>query len=138
MIRFIGVTLAMAIVGGCASIPGGDSDRSYYGTVEKTMPITRPGQGGSPALYMFGLIGGLVNAALSGEGKTNFYLVNADGGQVSAQSDERFAIGDCVEVIPAKSAPAGRSFAYGDARVTASRRCGTSANAPEKQQDASN
>jgi hypothetical protein len=137
MIRFVGVTVAVAFLGGCASIPGPDSGRSYYGTVEKTMPITRPGQGGSPALYMFGLIGGLVNAALS-EGKTNFYLVNADGGQVSAQSDERFAIGDCVEVIPAKSAPAGRSFAYGDARMTASQKCGTSASAPEKRQEASN
>ena len=88
---------------------GGDSEHSYYGTVERTMQITRPGQGGSPALYMFGLIGGLVNAALSGESKTNFYLVNA--GQVSAQSDERFGVGDCVEVIPAKSAQVGRSFA---------------------------
>ncbi|HKQ29089.1 MAG TPA: hypothetical protein VJT77_10855 [Burkholderiales bacterium] len=88
------------------------------------MQITRPGQGGSPALYMFGLIGGLVNAALSGEGKTNFYLVNAEGGQVSAQSDERFAVGDCVEVIPAKSAQVGRAFPYGDARVAASQKCG--------------
>ena len=129
MNRLACFTVALAMLAACASTGSNDSDRSYIGTVEKTSEVTKAGrQGGSPALYMFGLVGGLINAALSEPGKTNFYLVNLADGQASAQSDERFAVGDCVEIIAAKNAPGGRAFAYGDARITRSSKC---QNAPQ-------
>jgi hypothetical protein len=121
--------IAATMLAACASTPKDDTERSYVGTVEHTTEVTRPSQGGSPALYMFGLVGGLVNAALSNPKKTNLYVVKSSVGEVSAHSDERFAVGDCVEVIPAKGAPADLAYAYGKARVVRSNRCEPAAQA---------
>jgi hypothetical protein len=134
--RMMCFCVAATLLAACASTPTSTTERRYVGTVEKTMEVTRPRQGGSPALYMFGLVGGLVNAALSNPKKTNLYVVKSDAGEVSAHSDERFAVGDCVEIIAAKGAPAGLAYAYGNARVVASSQCapqgGTNENASEK------
>src|SRR5688572_10118091 len=115
--------VAATLLAACASTPTNNTERTYVGTVEKTSEVTRPNQGGSPALYMFGLVGGLINAALSTPKKTNLYVVKSDAGEVSAHSDERFAVGDCVEIITAKAAPAAPAYAYGMARVVPSRQC---------------
>jgi hypothetical protein len=122
--RTICFSLAAAMLAACASTPTSTTtEQTYLGTVEKTSEVTRPNERGSPALYMFGLVGGLMNAALSKSKKTNLYVVKSEVGEVSAHSDERFAIGDCVQIIPAKGAPAGLAYAYGKARVVASSQC---------------
>jgi hypothetical protein len=114
---------AAILLAACASTPTSNPEQIYVGTVEKTSEVARPNQGGSPALYMFGLVGGLLNAALSPPKKTNLYVVKAGNGEVSAHSDERFAVGDCVEIVTARGAPATLTYAYGMARVAASTRC---------------
>ena len=127
--RVICFCVAATLLAACASTPTSNTERTYVGTVEKTSEVNRPNQGGSPALYMFGLVGGLLNAALSTPKKTNLYVVKSDAGDVSAHSDERFAVGDCVEIITVKTAPAGLSYAYGMARIVPSRQCAQVAQA---------
>jgi hypothetical protein len=121
--RKLGFSLAAILLAACSSTPTSNTERSYFGTVEKTTEATRPNERGSPALYMFGLVGGLMNAALSKPKKTNQYVVKSEVGELTAHSDERFAVGDCVQIIPAKDAPAGLAYAYGKARVVASSQC---------------
>ena len=117
------LSLAATLLAACASTPTTTTEHSYLGTVKETKEVTRPNERGSPALYMFGLVGGLMNAALSKPKKTNLYVVKSEVGEVSAHSDERFAIGDCVQIISVKGAPAGNAYAYGKARVVASSEC---------------
>lgn len=121
--RTLCFSLVAIMLAACASTPTSNNERSYLGTVQQATEVARPNQGGSPALYMFGLVGGLMNAALSNPKKTNLYVVKSDIGELSAHSDERFAVGDCVQIIGAKGALAGTAYAYGRARVVASSQC---------------
>ena len=55
--------------------------------------------------------------------ETNQYVVSTPNGQILAQSDEEFPVGECVEVIP-HGENLGPAFRYGEAQVVRSTNCG--------------
>jgi hypothetical protein len=111
--------LALVILSGCASM---DSERRFTGVVEKSQKITRAGES-SGALMGFGALGGLLHHATSSPTVTNFYRVRVGGETFSAQADEAYPLGACVDIIPSKGALTGRDYAYGQARLQASDKC---------------
>src|SRR5882672_6871398 len=117
------VLLAVLVLGGCASMGDNDGDRHFVGTVEQSQKISRAGEP-SGALMAFGAIGGLLHHAASGPTPTNLYRVRVSDEIFTAQSDDEYAPGTCIEIIPAKDAFVGRSYAYGQARLVASDKCG--------------
>jgi len=117
------VLLAVLVLGGCASMGANDGDRHFVGTVEQSQKISRAGEP-SGALMAFGAIGGLLHHAASGPTPTNLYRVRVSDEIFTAQSDDEYAPGTCIEIIPAKDAFVGRSYAYGQARLVASDKCG--------------
>ena len=55
---------------------------------------------------------------------TRLYIIKTGSEElVTAQVDEDFTIGECVEVIPRKNETAAITFSYGRARVIASNKC---------------
>jgi hypothetical protein len=95
---------------------------SHTGTIRKAEKISRP-SGGSAALYAFGALGGIMNAALQGPTKTlNVYTVKASNGYISIQTAEEFAVGDCVR-IEALNGWSSQRYHDGEAKIEKSRMC---------------
>ena len=117
------ITIGLGVVGfsGCAS-GSYDGDRRFTGVVERSQKISRAGEP-SGLLMGFGAIGGLMHHAASGSTPTNLYQVRVAGEIFTAQTDEDFAVGSCVDIIPAKDAFVGRAYAYGQARLVTSAKC---------------
>jgi membrane protein implicated in regulation of membrane protease activity len=122
MRSFFSAVVAVLVLDGCASMGVNDGDRRFVGTVEQSQKTSRAGEP-SGALMAFGAIGGLLHHAASGPTATNLYRVSVSGEIFTAQSDDEFAPGTCVEIIPAKDAFVGRAYAYGQARLVASDKC---------------
>ena len=97
-----------------------DSARRYVGTVAQTFKISRPRDGLS-ALHRLGKVGELMNGALTASAETNRYIVRTPTGNLSVASDESYANGDCVVVVPEEGAIDDGAYDYGEARVE---RCG--------------
>ena len=56
--------------------------------------------------------------------ETMQYVVRTPTGQIIAQSDDQFSVGECVEVVPHADAP-GPAFRYGQAQIIKSEKCTT-------------
>ena len=126
MKRFCSVMLAVSALNGCGSMGVYDGDRRFTGVIERSQKITRAGEP-SGVLMVFGAIGGLLHHAAGGSTPTNLYFVRVSGETFTAQVDEEYAAGTCVEIIPGKDTIVGRSYAYGQARLIASDQCGHAA-----------
>jgi hypothetical protein len=50
-------------------------------------------------------------------------VVRTPTGQMMAQSDEAFAVGECVEIVPESDRASGPAFRYGEARLLRSDSC---------------
>ena|SRR2546425_8909030 len=124
MIRF-GWLAILALAAACAPIkPATEkADRGYAGMVQKVFRITRQGQD-LPGVQLLGKYGEVFGPALRQSTETHQYVVRTPTGQIIAQSDEEFFVGDCVEVLPQGDAP-GPAFRYGHARVVKSDKCTT-------------
>ena len=111
----------------CASTPadrpaGGPSvDSRYSGTVQKVLRVVRQGAD-VPGMKFLGKVGNVLGPALRHNAETHQYVVRTPTGQIIAQSDSEFAVGDCVQVIPSAQA-SGPAFRYGEADVVRSERC---------------
>jgi hypothetical protein len=126
MVRTIcSVGFLCCVLAGCASLDTDDSSARSIGVIEQVSQVSRAGS--APGVLMaFGLIGGLLHHAAGQPTPTNLYIVRVGKERrITVQVDDTFARGDCVEVIPRKGAISGDAYAYGDARLVASERCGS-------------
>lgn len=96
--------------------------RAYAGTVQKVFRVVRQGAD-LPGTSFFGKAGAALSSKLRKNGETHQYVVSTPKGQIMAQSDEEFPVGECVQVIP-QGDSAGPAFRYGEARVIRSQSCG--------------
>jgi hypothetical protein len=121
MVRF--AWLAFAALVACTSAPqeSASPQHGYAGTVEKVLRVVRQGPK-LPGTELFGKLGSALGAAFRQNVETLQYIVRTPSGQITAQTDEEFAPGDCVEVIP-QTGRSGPAFRYGEARVVRSQRC---------------
>ena len=123
MSRFAWVAI-VAMLAACAPMQGDKSgpDRGYAGIVKKVFQITRQGAD-LPGMRLLGKLGGVLGPALRQSSETRQYVVGTATGQITAQSDDEFFVGDCVEVIPQADAPSGPAFRHGQAQVVKSDKC---------------
>jgi hypothetical protein len=98
------------------------ADRGRYaGTVQKILRVVRQGAE-LPGLRFLGKGASVLGPALRQNGETLQYVVRTPAGNVIAQSDDEFAVGECVAVIPRAEAT-GPAFRYGDAELVRSESC---------------
>jgi hypothetical protein len=97
------------------------AEGGYTGTVQKVLRVVRRGSD-VPGIGLLGSAGRVLGSALRRNAETHQYVVRTPKGQVIAQSDEEFPVGECVEVIPEASRP-GPAFRYGEATVVRSESC---------------
>jgi hypothetical protein len=130
MIRF-GWLAIPALVAACApmqpakeKVERGAVERGgYAGMVQKVFRVTRQGRD-VPGIRLLGKYEEVFAPALRQSSETHQYVVRTATGQIIAQSDEEFGVGDCVEVIPQGDVP-GPAFRYGQAQVVKSDKCTT-------------
>jgi hypothetical protein len=119
MIRF--AWLALPALAACAVMPveKGKAEGGYAGTVQKVLRVVRQGPD-LPGMRLLGQVGDLLAPALRQNAETHQYIVRTPSGQITAQSDEEFPVGECVEVIP-RTDRSGPAFRHGEATVVACR-----------------
>jgi hypothetical protein len=98
-------------------------ERGFAGVVQKAYPVTLQGKD-LPGIRFLGRVGTLLAPKLRHSSETNQYVVRIPTGQIMAQSDEEFAVGECVEVIP-QSDGAGPAYRRSEAKVVKSNSCTT-------------
>src|SRR4051794_35823432 len=119
--------LVLLPLAACASVPAGrpagepSVDARYSGTVQKVMRVVRQGTD-VPGMKLLGKVGNVLGPHLRQNTETHQYVVRTPTGQIIAQSDDEFAVGDCVQVIPRAQA-SGPAFRYGEAEIMRSERC---------------
>ena len=118
--------LSLLLLAACASAPADKSDKSsdragYAGTVQKVLRVVRQGAD-LPGMSLLGKWEGVLRPALRKNSETLQYVVRTPAGQIMAQSDQEFSVGDCVQVIPGPKA-FGPAFRYGEAEVVRSESC---------------
>src|SRR4030095_10226438 len=95
--------------------------QGYQGTVQKVFRVVRQGAD-LPGMSFFGKAEAALLSKLRKNGETHQYVVRTPKGQIIAQSDEEFPVGECVQVIP-QGDSAGPAFRYGEAEVVRSESC---------------
>jgi hypothetical protein len=125
VIRF--ACLVLLPLAACVSTPAGrpagepSVDSRYSGTVQKVLLVVRQGAE-LPGMKLLGKVGGVLGPALRQKTETRQYVVRTPTGQIMAQSDSEFSVGDCVQVIPGPQA-SGPAFRYGEAEMVRSEGC---------------
>ena len=95
--------------------------QGYQGTVQNVFRLVRQGAE-LPGASFFGKAEAALLSKLRQNGETHQYVVSTPKGQILAQSDEEFPVGECVQVIP-QGDRAGPAFRYGEAEIVRSERC---------------
>jgi len=120
--------LSLLLLAACAGAPTDrspadkSSDRvGYAGTVQKVLRVVRQGAD-LPGMSLLGKWESVLKPALRKNSETLQYVVRTPTGQIMAQSDREFSVGDCVQVIPGPKA-SGPAFRYGEAEVVRSESC---------------
>ena len=121
MFRF--AWLALLAVVACSSMKNEVASvrQGYEGKVQKVFRVVRQGAD-LPGMSFFGKSGAALASKLRQNGETHQYVVSTPKGQIIAQSDEEFPVGECVQVIP-QGDSAGPAFRYGEAEIVRSERC---------------
>jgi hypothetical protein len=121
MFRF--AWLALLALVACSSMKNEVASvrQGYAGKVQKVFRVVRQG-GDLPGMSFFGKSGAALASKLRKNGETHQYVVSTPRGQIIAQSDEEFPVGECVQVIP-QGDSAGPAFRYGEAEIVRSERC---------------
>jgi len=130
-VRCVVFAMGSAAIAGCLSSGIHDGDFRFVGVVERTQKVNRTG---APAgvLGELGMVGDFIHRAGSSK-PANLHSVRTSRGQVvTAEVDEDFALGTCVEVIPTRDALAGISYSYGRARMVPSDKCAAGDREPAK------
>jgi hypothetical protein len=124
------VTLAACATGK----PAPQGEAAYSGTVQKSYAVTKQGRDIPGVRRLLGKYANSIGPKLRRSGETNQYVVRTPTGQVMAQSDDEFEVGDCVDVIPLGSAE-GPAYRLGQVQVLPSEKCTTLTAAPARQRD---
>ena len=122
MFRFAWLTLLVLAACSSMKIEEGNANRGYEGTVRKVFRVVRQGAD-LPGMSFLGRAGAALSSKLRRNGETHQYVVSTPTGQIMAQSDEEFPVGECVQVIP-QGDSGGPAFRYGEAQVIRSQSCG--------------
>lgn len=122
MVRFAWLALLALTACSSARIDEGSATRGYQGTVQKVFLVVRQ-SAELPGMQQFmGRLRNALGPAVRPNSETRQYVVRTPKGQIMAQSDEEFPVGECVEVIPHGDS-AGPAFRYGEARIIRSQTC---------------
>jgi hypothetical protein len=121
MLRLISL-LFVLLLPACSTAQLDKVKKGYAGTVKKVFQVTLQGRD-LPGIRLLGKAANVLAPALRRSSETHQYIVGTPTGQITAQSDEEFAVGDCVEVIPEDDAASGPAFRYGQARIVRSDGC---------------
>jgi hypothetical protein len=107
----------------CAAVPADPPPAAggYAGIVQKVVRVVRRGAD-LPGMGLLGQLGGRLGSMLRQNEETHQYVVRTPRGQIIAQSDDEFPVGECVEVIP-QTDRSGPAFRYGEAQVVRSDSC---------------
>ena len=97
--------------------------KTYAGKVQKVFKVVLQGHD-VPGLGLLGGRAQLFAPMLRQSSETLQYVVRTPSGQIMAQSDDEFEVGDCVEVVP-QGDVSGPAFRYGQAKVVKSEKCAT-------------
>ena len=132
----LALLIALSALAACAtkkSAPPGDI--AYTGTVQKAYPVTRSGKDLIPGVRIERFLGKYAGALgprlrRSG-GETNQYIVRTPTGQVMAQSDDEFEVGDCLDVVPLGNAD-GPAYRLGQVQLLPSESCTTVVATPSR------
>jgi hypothetical protein len=117
--------LALLPLAACATparVPEAQVGRGYQGTVQKVFLVVRQSTE-LPGMEFMSRLRKALGPSVRPNRETNQYVVRTPRGQVLAQSDDEFPVGECVEVIP-HGENAGPAFRYGEAQVVRSTNCG--------------
>jgi hypothetical protein len=121
MFRFAWLALLALTACSTIKIEEGNAKQGYAGTVQKVFRVVRQGAD-LPGMSFFGKAGAALSSKLRQNGETHQYVVSTPSGQIIAQSDQEFPVGECVQVIP-QGESAGPAFRYGEAEIVRSERC---------------
>jgi hypothetical protein len=122
MFRFAWLALLPLVACAATKAERTRTDAGYTGTVHKVFRVVRQG-GDLPGLGFMGRTAKALAPALRQNAETHQYVVRTPGGNVIAQSDDEFPVGECVDIIPETERP-GPAFRYGEATVVKSESCG--------------
>jgi hypothetical protein len=89
-------------------------ERGYAGTVQKAFRVVRAAD--ASVMRLLGNVGNTLAPVLRRHEETHQYVVRTPNGQIIAQSDQEFPVGECVRVIPEEGS-SGPAFRYGEARI---------------------
>ena len=121
MLRLIALLIVLSLPA-CSTAQLEKAKKGYAGTVKKVFQVTVQGKD-LPGIRLLGKAANVLAPALRRSTETRQYVVGTPTGQITAQSDEEFAVGECVEVIPQDDAASGPAFRYGQARIVRSDGC---------------
>ncbi len=109
--------LALLGLAACAPAPvdSAGTEAGYAGTVQQVFRVVRRGAD-LPGMRLLGRVGSVLAPVLRQNAETHQYIVRTPTGQIIAQSDREFPVGECVRVIP-EAERAGPAFRYGEASV---------------------
>jgi hypothetical protein len=125
MIRWACVAV-LALLPACATTNVQKVEKAahgYAGRVQKVFQVVRQGDD-LPGFRLLGQKAQVIAPMLRQSSETLQYVVRTPTGQIIAQSDDEFSVGDCVEVVPHADA-AGPAFRYGQAQIVKSEKCTT-------------
>ena len=125
------ILLTLAACAGVKSAPPGDV--AYSGTVQKAYPVTKQGKDLVPGMRRFlGKYANSIGPKLRRSGgETIQYVVRTPTGQIMAQSDDEFELGDCLDVVPLGNAE-GPAYRLGQVQLLPSEKCTTVVATPSR------
>jgi hypothetical protein len=121
------VTLA-ACAGVKSARPG---EVAYTGTVQRAYVVTRQGKGIPNIERFLGKYSNSIAPKLRRSGETHQYVVRTPTGQIMAQSDDEFEVGDCLDVLPLGNAE-GPAYRLGEVQLLPSEKCSTVVATPAR------
>jgi len=129
MVRLASLVVLL-LLAACGPIKAEKPERGLAGVVQKAYPVTLQGKD-VPGIRFLGRVGAVLAPKLRHSGETNQYVLRTPTGQIMAQSDDEFAVGECVEVIPQSDAASGPAYRRSEATVVKSNNCTTLAGGPK-------
>ena len=123
MMRAASSLIVFAFLSGCASAHSVEGQDVFVGVIESVSKSDRqPEPPGAVFSFETGEMA-VQDSAAARRTEVYGYRVTTPYGEVTAQVDEKFALGDCVEVSGKPVAGTARTFAYGETRMKRSSRC---------------
>src|SRR6185503_8681926 len=115
--------LPVLLLAGCASTGAREGEGRFVGYIDQRTSSFRHEEP-SMGLFALGLTGLLVRESMKNGGVPVFhYVIKSPEGDVNAEVNEAYAVGDCVDVSGPLAPGKERTFAYGEASIVRSSQC---------------